>query len=205
MLLPNPIPYLPRGLFKPSTNNLRVVDRVLIGKRDLTGVELLHYVVDNKTKYLVLDLDKTVHRNRNIGELLAWELNAFECYGKYYKKLNQGQYRSKKIVLFWRHPLLLLKYVCRAVNLWLIPGLYYLILAKWFMNFSITRKWVYKHFGPDPIALIQEYPRLILQYEISRYPKSLVLQLTRNIWQRFSGDQVFLKQDIDKLRQRFLI
>ena len=202
MFLPYPALYIPSGPLQPKSESLRFVDRWLLGRRPIEAHELLQEVVDSSTRYLVLDLDKTIHKNRNIGELLGWELNAYRSYGVHYQQLAQHRYQGRKLVFLWHHPLGLLKYFWRGLRLWAFPGLYYLIYGKVLFHFPLTRSWIYRRFGPDPIAVIQEFPRQVLLHEMARYPKSLLRQLTENLWQRFAADQVFEKRHFETLKRR---
>ena len=42
---------------------------------------LLSRVLTPQTRYLVFDLDRTIHLGHNLGELLGWELTAWFAYG----------------------------------------------------------------------------------------------------------------------------
>ncbi len=203
MFLPFPASYLPTGPLQPKSESLRVVDRFFIGRDALTAEELLAQVVDSDTKYLVLDLDKTIHRKRNMGELLGWELNAYRSYGQHYQELSQRRYRNKKLVFLWHHPWGLLKYIWRGLRLWAYPGLYYLFYAKLFFKNPFSRAWVYRRFGPDPVAMIQDFPRQVLLHEISSVSKATLRILSENLWLRFADQQVFERRHFEALKQQY--
>ena len=61
---------------------MRVVDRFVDHGAPISFRELCARVVEEGYDYLLLDLDKTTHLGRNMGELLAWELCAYEAYGE---------------------------------------------------------------------------------------------------------------------------
>ena len=65
----------------------KTVDKLVIHGDYLTSMELLEKLVDHDTRYLVLDLDKTIHLGRNMGELLGlgadWSYNAIKQVGNY--------------------------------------------------------------------------------------------------------------------------
>ncbi|MGB5545974.1 MAG: hypothetical protein WBM74_05340, partial [Polyangiales bacterium] len=60
---------------------MRFVDRFVDHGAPLSFRELCNRVLDEDHDFLILDLDKTTHLGRNLGELLAWELCAHEAYG----------------------------------------------------------------------------------------------------------------------------
>jgi hypothetical protein len=60
---------------------MRVVDRFVDHGAPLSFRDLCARVLQEEHDYLILDLDKTTHLGRNLGELLAWELCAYEAYG----------------------------------------------------------------------------------------------------------------------------
>ena len=61
---------------------MRVVDRFVDHGAPLSFRDLCARVLHEEHDYLILDLDKTTHLGRNLGELLAWELCAYEAYGE---------------------------------------------------------------------------------------------------------------------------
>ncbi|MBW2548998.1 MAG: hypothetical protein JRE82_17635, partial [Deltaproteobacteria bacterium] len=61
--------------------SMRVVDRFVDHGAPLSFRELCARVLEEEHDYLILDLDKTTHLGRNLGELLEWELCAHEVYG----------------------------------------------------------------------------------------------------------------------------
>ena len=57
---------------------MRVVHRFVDHGAPLSFRELCARVLEEETDYLILDLDKTTHLGRNLGELLAWDRNHSE-------------------------------------------------------------------------------------------------------------------------------
>ena len=53
-------------------SELRVVDRFVDHGAPLSFRELWASLLEVEPDYLILDLDKTTHLGRNLGELLAW-------------------------------------------------------------------------------------------------------------------------------------
>jgi len=60
----------------------RIVDRVVIHGAPVDFRELCRRTVPADARYLILDLDRTAHLGRNMGELLGWEISAYWGYGR---------------------------------------------------------------------------------------------------------------------------
>ena len=59
----------------------RLVDRLVQHGELGSFRELCERVLTPNTRYLVLDLDRTIHLGRDLGQDLGWELCAYEGYG----------------------------------------------------------------------------------------------------------------------------
>jgi len=59
----------------------RPVERFVDHGEPLAFSELHVRVLPTDTRFVVFDLDRTIHLGRNIGELLGWELCAYQTYG----------------------------------------------------------------------------------------------------------------------------
>src|SRR5678815_3119093 len=59
----------------------RVVDRFAVHGTPIEFRTLCERTIPPETRYLVLDLDRTLHLGRNMGELLGFEIGAYLAYG----------------------------------------------------------------------------------------------------------------------------
>jgi len=179
-----------------------VVDRVVIHGEPLEFRELCRHAVPEDTRYLILDLDRTAHLGRNMGELLGWELVAYRAYGP--RRLAELERRRPpgRFLLDWPRPAALLRYLAVGARMWAFPGLYYLACWKLAGEAELTRRLVFRHFGPDPVAAIQRLPQTALMHQMAAIPSSELRVLARRVWERHQGDQVIERSDLDWLRSR---
>jgi hypothetical protein len=92
--------------------------------------ELCAQVLTPETRYLVLDLDRTTHLGRDLGEELGWELCAYQGYGhEHFGRIGHLQ-RSKGFLLDWSHPLKTGRYLALGLRIWAYPGAYYGLWGK---------------------------------------------------------------------------
>ena len=180
----------------------RVIDTLVLHDGLIDFRTLCERAVPPDTRYLVLDLDRTFHFGRNLGELLGWELCALASYGQDF--LNEAEPRRKpsRFVWDWSHPLSVLHYVVRGGRLWAYPGLLYLFAVKLGMKSDRVRPRLYQHFGGEPVEAVQQVPRNALLHHMSEVPMDTLLQLARNVWRRFEADQVIERSDVAWLRER---
>jgi hypothetical protein len=156
-----------------------------------------------ETRYLVLDLDRTIHFGHNVGELLGWELSALEAYGEEYFKLREQRTDRKRFFIVGSRPLGVLRYFKLAGSRWILPGLFYLIAVKIASRFAWTRRLIYRMFGVEPVDAVQHVPRSVLLDQISNFPVETSRELTRGLWKRLEPDQAIQSEDIAWLHERF--
>ncbi len=181
----------------------RVVDNITIHGDYLRGSDLLNQVITAKTKYLVMDLDRTFHFGRNLGELLGWELSAGSCYGEDYLALVEHKRTKSRFLFDKNRPIATLKYMLRGARLWAYPGLFYLFFGKLAGRFAWSNRLIYKIFGTHPVAVVQEIPRLALMHHLTEFPLEVLRKMSRRLWLRHAGDQVFFREDFEALRKKF--
>jgi len=97
---------------------VRAIDRMVVHGAPMSFRELCDVLLTGKTKYLVLDLDRTFHFGRNLGELFGWELGAFKTYGPEYYQLKSYRKKPGRFIMDWRHPLRTLRYFFRGAKEW---------------------------------------------------------------------------------------
>jgi hypothetical protein len=181
----------------------RVVDKIEIHGGFLDAGELFARVVTEQTKYLVLDLDRTVHFGRNLGELLGWELMAYCSYGEDFLERSAATRKGGRFLFDWRRPLKVLRYLLRGARLWFYPGLTYFFGVKVGARLAATRRLIYRWFGPEPVSVLQELPRVALMHHLSELPLDKLRRMSNRLWRLYENDQVILREDIEDLRQRF--
>ncbi|MDP8257729.1 MAG: hypothetical protein P9M14_18435 [Candidatus Alcyoniella australis] len=187
----------------PDANYTRLVDRITVHGGYLRGSEILDQVITDKTKYLVMDLDRTFHFGRNLGELLGWELSAGSCYGEDYMARIDSQRIQSRFLFAKDQPLAMLKYILRGARLWTFPGLFYLFCGKLAGRRTWSNRLRYRLFGAHPVAVVQEVPRLALMHHMTEFSLDALRNMSRRLWNRYSGDQVFFREDFEALRKKY--
>src|SRR5919201_223161 len=109
---------------------VRIVDSVWIARTPVSFRELCERAVPLETRLLVLDLDRTLHLGRNMGELLGWEISAYRGYGPAYLTELEPRRPAGRMYIELRRPLAALRYLWRASRVWAPPGLFYLLWCK---------------------------------------------------------------------------
>lgn len=194
-----------RGIFgTPSVDGprARVVDTLVLHQGLIDFRTLCERAVPQSTRYLVLDLDRTFHFGRNLGELLGWELCALAAYGQEHLDRIDSQRKPSRFVFDWSRPVCVTKYLARGGRLWAYPGLFYFFAIKLGMHSNRIRPWLYRVFGHDPVETVQRVPRNALMHHLSDVPYDDLKRLSRNVWRRFEADQVIQREDIAWLRKR---
>jgi hypothetical protein len=180
-----------------------VAERFVAHGPPLSFRELCTEVLSPKTRYLVLDLDGTIHLRRNLGELLGWELSAYRGYGlQTMERLEPGRH-SARWLLDWGDPGRLFRYVFQAALAWTKPGMSYLVWGKLASRVPQLRKAGFRRFHSDPIRSAQEGVQTTLMGQLESTPDELVPILMERIWQRHRDDQVITAEDIDWIRANF--
>jgi hypothetical protein len=179
-----------------------VVDRLAIHGRPISFRELCQRAVPQETRYLILDLDRTVHLGRNMGELLGWELCAWHGYGL--DRLVEAEARRAPGRFFfdWSRPASVLRYLAITTRMWGAPGLFYLFCGKLPAYLEITRRLSFRIFGPEPVAAVQRVPQTVLMHHMAAVPTSTLRMLAQRVWDRYAGDQVIEREDLQGLRSR---
>jgi hypothetical protein len=180
----------------------RLVDRLVV-HGDLIGFrELCERAVPAETRYLVLDLDRTVHLGRNMGELLGWELCAVQGYGLDHLVEAEPRRPLTRLFLDRSRPASMLKYLALTTRAWARPGLFYFLYGKLPARLEMARRATFRTFGPEPVSAVQQVPQLALFHQMSAVPTALLRMLARRVWDRYAGDQVIEREDLAWLRSR---
>ncbi|HET9596805.1 MAG TPA: haloacid dehalogenase-like hydrolase, partial [Anaeromyxobacteraceae bacterium] len=179
----------------------RFVERATLHGEAVTFRELCRRAVPAETRFLVLDLDRTVHLGRNMGELLGWEICAWHAYGA--ARLDAVERRRPgRFFLDRTRPLALLRYLALGARMWAYPGLFYLFCGKLPSRSERLRRWAYRTFGKEPVAAVQRVPQIALMHHMAAVPSADLRRLARGVWDRYRDDQVIGRDDLDWLRQR---
>ncbi len=181
----------------------RPVDTIHIHRQPIDAPTLLAALVQDSTRYLVLDLDRTIHRGWNIGELLGWEIIAWHHFGDVLLENGQPGRQATKLHLDFAQPWTLLRYLARGAQLWTVPGLRYLFSVKLASRKAWSRRLAHRLYGPEPVGTRQAIPRVVAMHHFSEVPIETSRTLARRVWERHSADQVILRDDLDQLRARF--
>lgn len=182
---------------------LRVVDRVVLHEGPLEFATLAERVITERTRYLILDLDRTVHLGRNMGELLGWELGALRAYGADELERMEPRRATGRLIFDVERPLGSLRYLVHGARTWAVPGLYYLLFGKIPARSDRLRAWTFRRFGAEPVRTVQRVPQNALMALLADVPEPTLRQLAERVWDRHVPDEVIRRRDVDALRARF--
>lgn len=191
-----------RGGHTGASAHTRLVERLRIHGAPIDFRELCLRAVPPTTRLLVLDLDRTVHLNRNMGELLGWEIAAHLGYGPAYLADLEPARAGGRMFLAPSRPLSSLRYLARAVALWGPPGLFYLVWGKLAWGAGALRRSAFRRFGPEPVRAVQRVPQHALLHQLAALPRATVRELATRVLRRYAADQTLDRADLDWLRAR---
>lgn len=182
---------------------MRLVDAVTLHEGPIDLATLAGRVITRSTRFLVLDLDRTIHLGRNMGELLGWEICALRAYGQ--RELDRMEERRKegRLIFDLARPLGSIRYLVQGGRTWALPGLYYLFFGKIPARSDLLRGWTFRSFGPEPVRTVQRVPQNALMQSMVGVPENEVRTLAERIWDRHEADQVIRREDLDQLRARY--
>ncbi len=186
----------------PHREFTRFVGSFSIAASPIDFRELCQRAVPPETRLLVLDLDRTVHFGRNMGELLGWEISAYKGYGPSYLTELEPRRPPGRLYVARGRPLATLRYLARAFRVWVPPGLFYLLWCKIAAHLAPLRRRSYLRFGPEPVQAVQRVPQVALFREMASIPETVVRELTRRVWARYRQDLIFEREDLEWLRAR---
>lgn len=181
--------------------NVHLPEKFVHHPQPIDFLTLCAGLITPNTRYLVLDVDCTIHRNRNLGELLGWELSCYQGYGERYLSQALLRRRAQRFYFDTTDLAALLRYLWNGAMRWAWPGLCYALHVKFAASFGWSRRWLYRTFGPDPIDVVQGLARDTLLKQMAEVPGDVCRQLMRALWRRLEPDQVVLREDIQTLRQ----
>ena len=185
-----------------QSSAMRVVDRFVDHGAPLSFRELCASVLDAEHDYLVLDLDKTTHLGRNLGELLAWELCAHEAYGESGTERPVRRWFGGRVLVEWSKPAQLVGYLGAGARRWALPGIHYLVWGKLASRIPSIRRLAYRRFGPNPTSAVQRGPQMVALTHLATADEPLLLKLAHRVWRRHAPDQVITREDLDWVRAR---
>lgn len=180
----------------------RLVDAVILHEGPIDFATLSERVVTSATRYLLLDLDRTIHLGRNMGELLGWELGALRAYGPEELARMEPERGTGRLIFDPKRPLGSLRYLAMGAQSWALPGLYYLFFGKIPAMSDRLLAWTFRGFGPDPMRRIQRVPQRALLELLADVPERTLRELAERVWDRHTPDQVIDREDLDRLRER---
>lgn len=180
----------------------RFVDRLVMHGPPIDFPSLARRAIPDDTTHLVLDLDRTIHFGRNLGELLGWELAAWHAYGDAHVDTEDHRHPPGRFWLDPRRPLAAAGYLLRAIRVWAHPGLRYLVHGRLAGRTLTTRRRRARRYGAEPMRAIQRHPQTALLSQIAALPPGVAATLARRVWERHAQDQVITRADLDALRAR---
>lgn len=190
-------------LITSTSSPNRLVDRLVHHGEVASFRELCTHVLTPKTRYLVLDLDRTIHLGRDLGQDLGWELCAYQGYGREHFGRIEARQKSGKFLLDWDHPRKTARYLARSLKIWAYPGAYYGLWGKAAARIGWLRRRGFRHFVADPIRAAQRVPQVTLLQHLQTASEDELRELARRIWHRHEPDQVIDREDLAWVRARW--
>jgi len=181
----------------------RLVDRLVHHGEVASFRELCARVLTDETRYLVLDLDRTTHLGRDLGQDLGWELCAYEGYGREHFERIEGRQHGGKFLLDWEHPRKTARYITRGLKIWAYPGAYYGVWGKAAARLDWLRRRGFRHFVGDPVRAAQRVPQLTLLRHLQTTSEEVLRELARHVWHRHEPDQVIDREDLAWVRAQW--
>lgn len=181
----------------------RLVDRLVHHGEVASFRALCERVLTPNTRYLVLDLDRTIHLGRDLGQDLGWELCAYEGYGREHFETIEVRSESGRFLLDWAHPRKTARYLTRSLRIWAYPGVYYGLWGKAAARIDWLRRRGFRHFVSDPVRAAQRVPQVTLLQHLETTPYPVLRKLAQQIWQRHAPDQVIDRDDLTWVRARW--
>lgn len=177
----------------------RVVETLVDHGAPVAFETLCERVLSPKTRYLVLDLDRTVHLGLNMGELLGWELCALQAYGVEGLEANESRRRGR-FLFDGSRPGALLRYLANGLRVWTRPGLHYLIWGKLASRSPWLSRQTYRRFGAEPMRTVQRVPQLALMRHLAEADFETAKALARRVFRRHRGKQVITREGLEHAR-----
>ena len=144
----------------------------------------------------MLDLDRTIHLGRDLGQDLGWELCAYQGYGREHFGRIEDRQESGKFLLDWDHPRKTARYLARSLKIWAYPGAYYGLWGKAASRLDWLRRRGFRHFVGDPVRAAQRVPQLTLLRHLQTTSEEVLHRLAQNVWHRHGPDQVIDREDL---------
>lgn len=180
----------------------RLVDRIVLhGETDFRSV--CRQVLTPQTRYIVFDLDRTIHHGRNVGERLGWEMTALEGYGRSYLDAARKRTDGSRFYIERGNLTGFFRYWAAGLSRWALPGLFYFLSVKVAHNYRPSRRMLYALFGRDPVDAVQSVQRLVLLHQMAAIPEADVRVLARELWRRLAPHQVIRPEDIAWVRENY--
>ena len=178
----------------------RLVDRLVHHGEIDSFRELCERVLTPSTRYLVLDLDRTIHLGRDLGQDLGWELCAYQGYGREHFGRIEGRQQGGKFLLDWDHPRKTARYLAHSLKIWAYPGVYYGLWGKAAARLDWLRRRGFRHFVGDPVRAAQRVPQITLLRHLQTTSEEVLRELAQHIWRRHEPDQVIDREDLRWVR-----
>ncbi|MCK6535884.1 MAG: hypothetical protein L6Q84_23185 [Polyangiaceae bacterium] len=185
-----------------AARRFRLVDRLVVHEGPIQFSALAERMISARTRYLVLDLDRTLHLGRNMGELLGWELTALRAFGLDELARMEPERHTGRLLFDPSRLGGSLRYLWHGSAAWTKPGLHYFACGKLPAKNDWLRAWTYRRFGPEPVRTVQRIPQDTLFGLMAGVPAATLRLLAERVWDRHEPDQVITREDLAALRER---
>ncbi len=180
----------------------RDVQQVTRHREVMSFRALCEQVLRPETRYLLLDLDRTVHLGINMGEMLGWELCAWNSYDFEDLQRLEPDRGTGRVVLDWSRPTGAARFIYFGLRDWGGPGLHYWLWGKMASRIPWLHRIASARFGPRPVQHAQRTTQLTLMNLLREVDPALVRKLAQRVWDRHTGRQVITRADLDWVRTR---
>ncbi len=180
----------------------RPVARHVVHPQPLAFRTLAAAAIPSTTRFIVLDVDRTLHFARNMGEYMGWEMCAYHHYGGDYLDAVEHERDTSRFLSHWREPVASSRYFLRGCRVWAYPGLFYLLWGRMASGSPATQRLRHRRFGAEPYSAIQSIPTIALLHELSGTTVDIAAHLADRLLDRFAGDEVIDRDDVEWLRER---
>lgn len=180
----------------------RIIDELTVHGAPIDFRELAMRAIPGDARTLLLDLDRTVHLGRNMGELLGFEICAHHAYGPTRLAELEASRKPGRLALDWERPMNLLRYAEVGARMWARPGLYYFFWGKLAAQTAGLRRLAFDALGREPVRAAQRVPQTALMHHMAELPLPTLRDLAARVWRRHTEEQVITREDLAWLRRR---
>jgi hypothetical protein len=194
-------PFIFRHEASDKEGQFRCVDRLTVHQGPTTFSSLIPQLIPSDADFVVFDLDNTFHLQRNVGEMLGWDIVGREGWGERFYQLIADQDRPSRMVLDPSDIPGIARYLLNGAKTWALPGMIYGLWMKLIYGNRKLRRLAFLYFGAEPVKAVQQIPQGALLHQMSRYSLGQLRYWTKVLLHRIADDMVITPADIEQIRE----